>query len=185
MNLSSPDELSTEYVSDELLKRHGDTVWRLRLGRRHVYLLVLLVFQSEDDHWMALRTLTYSGLLYQELVRNRAPVVAAERLPAVLPVVLYNGNKPWTATREMRALVAPTGPWLAPYQPAQRYWLLDLPTGGGGGSALPQPAAGCGTPAAEPLAVGLGAGSARVAALATASGRGGVAARVRGLDTAR
>ena len=94
---------STEYVSDELLQRHGDTVWRLRLGRRHVYLLVLLEFQSEDDHWMALRTLTYSGLLYQELVRNRASVVAAERLPAVLPVVLYNGARPWTATREMRA----------------------------------------------------------------------------------
>ena len=107
-DLSSLGKLSTEYVSDELLKRHGDTVWRLRLGRRHVYLLVLLEFQSEDDHWMALRTLTYSGLLYQELVRNRAPVVAAERLPAVLPVVLYNGAKPWTAAREMRTLVAPT-----------------------------------------------------------------------------
>ena len=105
-DLSSLDELSTEYISDELLKRPGDTVWRLRLGRRQVYLLVLLEFQSEDDHWMALRTVTYSGLLCQELVRNRAPVVAAERLPAVLPVVLYNGAKPWTAAREMRALVA-------------------------------------------------------------------------------
>ena len=83
---------------------------------------------------MALRTLTYSGLLYQELVRNRAPVVAAERLPAVLPVVLYNGAKPWTAAREMRALVAPTGPWLAPYQPAgtvvdQPAHLVTLVTG--------------------------------------------------------
>ena len=35
-------ELSTEYVSDELRKRHGDTVWRLRLGERWVYLLILL-----------------------------------------------------------------------------------------------------------------------------------------------
>ena len=126
VDLTSLDKLSTEYVSDELLKRHGDTVWRLRLGRREVYLLVLLEFQSEDDDWMALRILTYSGLLYQELVRNRAPVVAAERLPPVLPVVLYNGAKPWTGRYEMRTLVAPTGPWLAPYQPAQRYWLLDL-----------------------------------------------------------
>ena len=40
--------------------------------------------------------------------------------------MLYNGAKPWTASRETRALVTPTRPWLAPYQPAQRYWLLDL-----------------------------------------------------------
>ena len=73
-----------------------------------------------------MRILTYSGLLYQELVRNQAPEVAGERLPAVLPVVLYNGTEPWTAAADLRALITPVGPWLAPYQPTQRYYLLDL-----------------------------------------------------------
>ena len=125
-DFSEMGELPTEYVSDELLKRHGDTVWRLPLGEHWVYLLLLLEFQSEDDPWMALRIHTYTGLLYQELVRNEAPGVAAGRLPPVLPVVLYNGAEPWTAAREMRALIGPAGPWLAPYQPAQGYLLLDL-----------------------------------------------------------
>ena len=125
-DFSELGELSTEYVSDELRKRHGDTVWRLRLGEHWVYLLILLEFQSEDDRWMALRILTYSGLLYQELVRNEAPEVADGRLPPLLPVVLYNGTEPWTAARRMSGLVAPGGPWLAPYQPAQGYFLLDL-----------------------------------------------------------
>ena len=44
--------------------------------------LLLLEFQSADDRWMALRILTYSGLLCQELIRSRAPEVARERLPA-------------------------------------------------------------------------------------------------------
>ena len=88
--------------------------------------LLLLEFQAQDDRWMALRILTYSGLLYQELIRSRAPEVAGERLPAVLPVVLYNGTEPWTATSEVRGLIAPVGRWLAPYQPSQRYCLLDL-----------------------------------------------------------
>ena len=52
--------------------------------------------------------------------------MAGERLPAVLPVVLYNGTGPWTAAPEMRMLITPVGRWLAPYQPAQRYCLLDL-----------------------------------------------------------
>ena len=125
-DFSELDELSTEYVSDELRKRHGDTVWRLRLGEHWMYLLILLEFQSEDDPWMALRIHTYSGLLYQELVRNEAPEVAEGRLPPVLPIVLYNGTEPWTAARRMSELVAPGGPWLAPYQPAQDYLLLDL-----------------------------------------------------------
>ena len=125
-DFSELGELSTEYVSDELRKRHGDTVWRLRLGEHWVYLLILLEFQSEDDPWMALRIHTYTGLLYQELVRNEAPEVADGRLPPVLPIVLYNGSKLWTTTQQMRELVAPAGPWLAPYQPEQRYFVLDL-----------------------------------------------------------
>ena len=52
--------------------------------------------------------------------------MAGERLPALLPVVLYNGTRPWTAAAEMRALITPVGRWLARYQPAQRYYLLDL-----------------------------------------------------------
>ena len=35
---------------------------------------------------MALRIHTYTGLLYQELVRNEAPEVADGRLPPVLPI---------------------------------------------------------------------------------------------------
>ena len=125
-DLSSLGELSAEYVSDELRTRHGDTVWHLRLGRRRAFLLVLLEFQAQDDRLMALRVLTYTGLLLLELARNQPPEVAGERLPAVLPVVLYNGTEPWTAAPDMGSLITPVGPWLAPYQPSQRYHLIDL-----------------------------------------------------------
>ena len=126
VDFSTLGKLSAEYVSDELLKRHGDTVWRMRLRRREswLYLLVLLEFQSEDDPLMALRILTYTGLLYQELVRNKK-LDADGRLPAVLPVVLYNGAAPWNSPLQVGELIAPVGPLLAPYQPAQRYYVLD------------------------------------------------------------
>lgn len=117
-------KLSSEYVSDELLKRHGDAVWRVRLRQRWLYLVVLLEFQSRDEPRMALRILTYTGLLYEELVRNGV-VEAGEPLPAVLPVVLYNGARPWRAAREMRELIAAVGPDMAPCQPAQRYHVVD------------------------------------------------------------
>ncbi len=124
IDFSTLQKLSAEYVSDELLKRHGDAVWRVRLRGRWVYLVVLLEFQSRDEPRMALRILTYTGLLYEELVRNRA-VAAGEPLPAVLPVVLYNGARPWRAARGMGELIATVGPELARYQPAQEYHVVD------------------------------------------------------------
>ena len=119
-------KLPTEYVSDELLKRHGDCVWRVRRRRRGewLYLLVLLEFQSTDEPRMALRILTYTSLLYQELVRNDA-LDAGGRLPPVLPIVLYNGEARWKAAVEVGELIAPVGPELAPYQPSQRYVVVD------------------------------------------------------------
>ena len=124
LDFSTLQKLPTEYVSDELLKRHGDCVWRLRRRGEWLYLLVLLEFQSTDEPRMALRILTYTSLLYQELVRNDA-LDAGGRLPAVLPVVLYNGEARWRAALEVGELIAPVGPELAPYQPSQRYVVVD------------------------------------------------------------
>ena len=55
VNFATLNKLSTEYISDELLKRHGDNVWRMRLRKNWLYLLLLVEFQSTDDPLMALR----------------------------------------------------------------------------------------------------------------------------------
>ena len=47
-------------------------------------------------------------------------------LPSVLPIVLYHGEPQWTAKEDMAGLCALPAESLAPYQPAQRYFLLDL-----------------------------------------------------------
>ena len=124
VDFSTLDKLSAEYVSDERRSRHGDTVWRVRHRDAWLHVLVLLEFQSNDDPDMALRILEYTTLLYQELARNRA-LESDGRRPPVLPVVLYNGDAPWRAARDVGDLITPVSPSLAPYQPAQRYVVLD------------------------------------------------------------
>ena len=49
-----------------------------------------------------------------------------EPLPSVLPIVLYHGKARWTAEEDMAGLCVPPAENLASYQPAQRYFLLDL-----------------------------------------------------------
>ena len=117
--------LPASFVSEDLRQRHGDLVWRIRFrDDRWLYLVLLLEFQATVDRAMALRMLTYTALLYQRLA---ADDVLRDHgvLPPVLPVVLYNGRRPWTASIEMTDLVAVGSELLAPYQPSQRYYLLD------------------------------------------------------------
>ena len=119
------EKLSTEYVGDAFQRRHGDTAWRLRTrrGRDWLHVLVMLEFQSTTDAAMALRVLEYTALLYRELLRNGQAELGA--LPPVLPVVLYNGDSPWTPAKEVRQLIAKPPPALLPYQPSQLYFILD------------------------------------------------------------
>ena len=53
-------------------------------------------------------------------------------LPPVLPVVIYNGRRPWTAPVDVAELIASgRGAALARYQPSQRYFLVDEARVGG------------------------------------------------------
>lgn len=78
---------------------------------------------------MAVRILAYTALLYQDLLR-----ASSDPLPPVLPIVLYHGQEQWTAVEDVTGLLAPYGGFLAPFQPSQRYFLLDL---GGYTGSLP------------------------------------------------
>ncbi len=131
------EKLPAEYVGEALQQRRGDTAWRLRTrGSAHprgraptasaggwLHVLVMLEFQAAADSAMALRVLEYTALLYGELLRRGG--VAPGALPPVLPVVLYNGDAPWRPATEMRDLIAPPPPALAPCQPSQRHFVLD------------------------------------------------------------
>ena len=117
--------LPPDYVSAGLRRRQGDLVWRVRFrDDRWLYLVLLLEFQSAVDRAMAVRLLAYTALLYDRLVAD-GELREHGALPPVLPIVIYNGRRPWTAAADVAELVASGGPALAPYQPSQRYFLLD------------------------------------------------------------
>ena len=43
----------------------------------------------------------------------------------MLPIVIYNGSQPWTASEDVADMIAFGGEALARYQPSLRYYLLD------------------------------------------------------------
>ncbi len=95
LDFTTLERVANSFVSADLHERHSDLIWRLRLrgdGEGWVYLYLLLEFQSTSDRFMAVRLLTYIGLLLEEIIRKEK-LKPGDRLPAVLPLVLYNGER--------------------------------------------------------------------------------------------
>lgn len=119
------EKVGTEYISNELLRRSNDLVWRLRLnGEKWLYVYVMLEFQSSNEPWMALRLMTYIGLLYQDLVRN-GKLTENGKLPPIFPIVMHNGLKPWRSPLSLGELIETVPGDLACYSPQLTYFLLD------------------------------------------------------------
>lgn len=136
------EPVPTERIDDTLHRHLSDLVWRVRLRAGGVedwaYLFVLIEFQSSVDYLMALRIHTYVNLLYRGLCAGRR-FGASDRLPPVLPVVLFNGASPWTAATSLEELIAPEGRPSGPANPVavyagSGYVMLDVGRVGGGDS---------------------------------------------------
>ena len=117
--------LPTDRISGGLVQRQVDLLWKIRFRGSWLYLLILLEFQSESDHFMALRILTYICLTYEELLR-RSELKAGDKLPPVLPVTVYNGQARWRAATDISELIARVPTPLPRYLPRARCLLLDL-----------------------------------------------------------
>jgi predicted transposase YdaD len=124
LDYDSLEKVNGSYVSDDLRARADDLVWRVRWGENWIYVYLLLEFRSTVDPYMAVRILTYVGLLYQDLIRS-GQLSEDARLPPVLPIVLYNGAARWHAAVKLSALVEAGPRALGVYSLQARYLLID------------------------------------------------------------
>ena len=126
LDFSSLERVPGSFVSDDLRERHNDVIWRLRWagGGRGGWFYLLLEFQSVPQSFMALRLVVYAGLLLQALIRT-GRLRASRGLPAILPVVFYNGRRPWRASREMVDLFGPVHPDLRRHLLGLEYVVVD------------------------------------------------------------
>jgi predicted transposase/invertase (TIGR01784 family) len=124
VDFESLERVDGSFVSDELLSRESDMLWRVKWKGSFLYVYILLEFQSTVDPFMAVRVMTYLGLLYQALIRQKA-LTPSGRLPPVFLLVMYNGIRPWRVALDVADLVEPVPGGLEAYRPHLRYALLD------------------------------------------------------------
>lgn len=124
VDFSTLEKVSGSFITDDLRDREDDIIWRVRWGRDWIYVYVMLEFQSRTDRYMAVRIMTYLGLLYQELIRTNK-LTNNNKLPPVLPIVLYNGKGRWREAVDVVELVEAVPGGLEHYLPRLCYLLLD------------------------------------------------------------
>lgn len=149
LDFSTLEKVSGSYVSDDLRAREDDVIWRVKYQQSWIYVYLLIEFmnlireihpfgaslsavqihsrqicQSSIDKYMAVRLMTYMGLLYQDLIKTRQ-LLPDKRLPPIFPVVLYNGEKRWDAATELKDLIVNLPGGLEQYIPSLKYLILD------------------------------------------------------------
>ena len=107
LDFSKAERVEKSFITKGLKEREADLIWKVGLKGEEVYIYLLLEFQSSVDYFMALRVLRYICEFYQSLV-DEGKYKAGQRLPAVFPLVLYNGNESWTAPERIEELIVPT-----------------------------------------------------------------------------
>ena len=115
----------TEGVTDELRRRVQDMAWSVEVvdaggARRPLHLLI--EHQSTVDHAMVLRFLDYGSLLYQRLydADRRKGWREGGEFDAVECVVVYNGEREWTAKTSLAGAGGDAGAFDA------RYAVVDM-----------------------------------------------------------
>ena len=128
LDFSTLEQVPKDFVTLNLERRESDILWRVRYGDGKddwFFVFILMELQSKVLRFMALRLWGYMLHIAENLVNEKAhlPSRKPRLLPPILPVVLYNGEKPWTAPRSLAELFKP----MAGYDPPDfHYAVLDV-----------------------------------------------------------
>ncbi len=97
--------INKSYILQDFSDKEADIIYRLRLRDSEVILYVLLELQSTVVQTMPFRLLQYMVEVWRDIYQNapeRERRRKGFRLPAIIPAVLYNGRRKWTARRSFK-----------------------------------------------------------------------------------
>ena len=107
------------HVEESLKRRLSDVVYSVSTkDKDEAFIYCLCEHQSSSDHWIALRLWKYSLLLLERHKKKK------DKLPLILPLVLYNGKDKYTAPRNIWELFSNSA--LAKKALVEDYRLVDL-----------------------------------------------------------
>ncbi len=102
-------EIPHSFVLQDFKRKEADLVYRVKLNGEDVVFYLLLEMQSKVDFSMPYRLLLYQVEIWRYLLQNEDKAKTRQksfRLPAIIPIVLYNGRQRWSVHRQFRKMIA-------------------------------------------------------------------------------
>jgi predicted transposase/invertase (TIGR01784 family) len=99
------EKIDKSFVTSEYRHIDSDLIYKLKMNGSDAYFYVLLELQSSVDFTMPFRLLKYMVALLDEIFKNADQNARARKdfkLPAIVPIILHNGDAAWTAAPTYR-----------------------------------------------------------------------------------
>ncbi|MBN2803743.1 MAG: Rpn family recombination-promoting nuclease/putative transposase, partial [Deltaproteobacteria bacterium] len=106
--------------------RVNDCVWKVKIDDgRELFIFIMIEFQSTPQRLMPLRMSTYRNLLYQHLIKS-GDIDKNQKLPPVLPIVIYNGDKEWRYPTSLFDIIDNSGDELLELIRNESFLIFDI-----------------------------------------------------------
>ena len=96
---------STKYIIRDYEEMEADIVYTATIDNQEVIFIMLLEFQSSVDHTMPIRLFWYMSEIWRKYIKQYSQKEIKKsdfKLPAIVPMVLYNGANKWTVPLEFK-----------------------------------------------------------------------------------
>ena len=99
--------VNKSFVTSDYEETEADIVYKANINNKEVIFYILLEFQSTVDYRMPLRLLFYISEILREYAVNAKHKRYDKniKIPAIVPVVLYNGEEAWDVPTEFRKMI--------------------------------------------------------------------------------
>ena len=90
------------FILKDYQEKEADIIYEVKINGTKVYFYLLLELQSTVDYTMPYRLLLYMTELWRQYFDNtdeRTKRNKSFKLPAIIPMLLYNGKKKWTVAQ--------------------------------------------------------------------------------------
>ena len=108
LDFDTIEDLSKDFISPkELGEFQSDLLWKIKLkdSDEEIYVYIHLEFQSTPDRLMPFRFLNYQYLVYNKIMDIRKDKEKGKKLPFILPVLFYHGERKWNFETDISELI--------------------------------------------------------------------------------
>jgi predicted transposase/invertase (TIGR01784 family) len=102
LDFNTCESLDKSFISDHYKETASDIIYKVRRNQRESFVVILVELKSTVERFMSLHLANYITNFYMDYAESTPNV---KLLPPVFPILLYNGDKEWTAPTKISEVI--------------------------------------------------------------------------------